>query len=429
MKDNQGGLASDRALMNRIVWRIMPLAVACFIISTIDRSNIGFAKLGMLDDLGFSEAIFGFGSSLFYVGYIVLEIPSVMANYKYGARIWFARIMVTWAIATLLFIFVKTPMMFYLLRFAVGAAEAGLYPALIFYMTLWFPPAERSRAMGLLTLGSALGNGLSALLCGSLLELHGVFDLAGWQWVFLVTGLLPIFTAVLVLRYLPSTPADAKFLTEGEKDRVRTLVGSPAHENHGHPLSTMLHPHVIGFGLLYAVLLACLHGVNYWMPTVLRNLGVSGSMNGLIIGVPWVIDAILLVWLMPKLRTANAVTRTLVVLGLLGLVSFGIAAIGGGVGVKAVALLFGIPAISLSIACFWTIPTKYFSGAHGAAAIGSVSMIANLGGFAALNAMPAMADYLGSPTRALWVPSVGLAIIGIWHCACSSCNDAPAQAA
>src|SRR3546814_862721 len=156
----------------------MPLAVACLVFSAIDRANIGFAKLGMLGDLGFSETVFAFGASLFYLGYVLFEIPSAMAGYRYGARLWFARIMITWCITTLLLAFVHSTTAFYVLRFLLGAAEAGLYPALVFYLTLWFPQHERARAMGVLTLGSAFGNGFSAILCGSLLDLAGALDLA-----------------------------------------------------------------------------------------------------------------------------------------------------------------------------------------------------------------------------------------------------------
>ncbi|PZU61221.1 MAG: MFS transporter [Sphingobium sp.] len=407
--------SSDRALMTRIMWRIMPLAIACLVVSTIDRTNIGFAKLGMLDDLGFSEAIFGFGSSLFYVGYVLFEIPSAIANYRYGARLWFARIMITWSIATLLLAFTRSAEIFYLLRFLLGVAEAGLYPALIFYLTLWFPEKERARAMGVLTLGSAFGNGLSALISGSLLDLDGHLGINGWQWVFLVTGVLPIVTTVLVLRYLPDRPQSARFLNAEEKDQVAALLGPAqggAHRAHG--IRVLFDWRVIGFGMLYGVFLGSLYGVNYWMPTVLRDFGVSGAANGAMIGIPWAVDAVLLMLIMPRLKSSGSVLWALLLLSLVAIVSFGAAASWGGLMLKVSALLFGIPAISLCIACFWTIPVRYFSGAHAAAAIGAISMVGNLGGVATLNLMPAIGTHLGSPALALWVPSIGMLSIALW---------------
>lgn len=407
--------SADKALMTRILWRLMPLLVVSLVVSTIDKSNVGFAKLGMIEDLGFTETVFGFGSSLFFVGYVLFEVPSAMANYRYGARLWFARIMVTWSITTLLLSFTQSAAIFYVLRFLLGAAEAGLYPALIFYLTLWFPESERPRAMGMLTLGSAFGNGFSAIISGALLDLNGVFGLAGWQWIFLVTGLMPLVTTVLVLRYLPNRPEDAQFLTADEKSRVTAMLGERPDAGRGrHGFSSLLDPRVIGFGLLYGIFLGSVYGISYWMPTVLRDFGVSGSVNGIIIGVPWAIDAVLLMVIMPRLRSQWAIMRALVVLSVVAILSFAAAASWGGLAMKGAALMIGIPAISIAIACFWTIPVRYFSGAQAAASIGSISMIGNLGGVATLNLMPALAGYSGSPATALWVPSIGMAVVGIW---------------
>ncbi|HTM95438.1 MAG TPA: MFS transporter, partial [Croceibacterium sp.] len=359
--------AADRVLMSRIIWRLLPLLVACLVVQSIDKGNIGFAKLGMLSDLGFSEAVLGFGSSLFYVGYLLFEVPSSIANYHYGARLWFARIMLTWAITTLLLAATQSAVMFYILRFALGAAEAGLYPSLIFFLTLWFPESERARVMGYLTLGSALGNGLSAMISGSLLDIDGAMSLAGWQWIFLVTGILPLVTMVLVLRYLPSRPEEATFLAPDERRRVDELVAASAGPSRHGGMGTLLaNPLVIGFGLIYAILLGSLYGINYWMPTVLHEFDVSGRLNGVIIAIPWVLDVLLLVTVMPRLRSARSVIGGLFVLSLIAILSFAAAASGGGLAFKGVAIMLGIPAISLCIACFWTIPVRYFTGAQAA---------------------------------------------------------------
>lgn len=408
-----GGQA-DRALMTKLLWRLMPLLVASMVISTIDRGNIGFAKLDMREDLGFSEAIFALGSSLFYVGYVLFEIPSAMASYRYGARVWFARIMVTWAITTLWLAFTKSAVSFYLLRFLLGAAEAGLYPALIFYLTLWFPVQERGRAMGVLTLGSAFGNGLSAIISGSLLEMNGVMNITGWQWVFIVTGLMPLITTVLMLMYLPSKVSEAKFLNAEEKQCVSELVETQGATGHGSIWSVLLQGRVWVFGALYGVLLGSVYGVNYWMPTVLKEFGISSSLNGLMIGIPWAIDAVLLMLIMPKLKSGRSLSVALLWLSLIAVVAFGSAALVGGLAIKGAALLVGIPAISLSIACFWTIPVRYFTGAHSAAAIGAISTIGNLGGVVTLNLMPSIAKSLGSPAYALLVPSIGMTALALW---------------
>lgn len=413
MSGNRTTLATDRELMDRALWRIMPLMVALLIISTIDRTNVGFAKLGMKGDLGLTEAAFALGSSLFYLGYVAFEIPSAMAAYRYGARIWFARIMLTWSVTTLLLAIASNATGFYVLRFLLGAAEAGLYPAQIFFLTLWFPQRDRARAMGVLTLGSALGNGLSALICGALLDLNGVFGLAGWQWIFVATGIAPLFATLLVLRYLPNRPSEASFYDAEEKVRVEAMLAEDPETSReqGHSLRAILNWRVVGFGALYAVLLGSLYGVIYWAPTVYSTFQLSGKMNGLLVALPWAFDVILLLLIPRRLKTYRSTLLALVVLGSLGVVSYGIGAVGGGIWIKLASLMVGIPAISLAISCFWTLPVRYFSGGRAAAAIGAISTIGNLGGVATLNAMPAVAKMGGSPATALLVPSVGMVVV------------------
>ena len=413
MSGSKTAPVTDRQLMDRALWRILPLMVVLMIISTIDRTNIGFAKLGMMGSLGITEAAFGLGSSLFYLGYVAFEIPSAMAAYRYGARIWFARIMLTWSVTTLLLAIASSITGFYVLRFLLGAAEAGLYPAQIFFLTLWFPQRERARATGVLTLGSALGNGLSALICGVLLDLNGTFGLSGWQWIFAATGIAPLVATVLVLRYLPNRPSEAPFYDDAEKARVEAMLAEDPETSReqGHSLGAILNWRVVGFGLLYAILLGSLYGIVYWAPTVYSVFKLSGKMNGVLVAIPWAFDVVLLLLIPRRLKTYRATLLGLLVLGTLGVVSYGIGAVGGGVWIKLASLMVGIPAISLAISCFWTLPVRYFSGGRAAAAIGAISTIGNLGGVATLNAMPAVAKMGGSPATALLVPSFGMAVV------------------
>jgi MFS family permease len=321
--------------------------------------------------------------------------------------------MVTWSVTTLLLAIASSATGFYVLRFLLGAAEAGLYPAQIFFLTLWFPQRERARATGVLTLGSALGNGLSALICGVLLDLNGVFGLAGWQWIFVATGIAPLFATVLVLRYLPNRPSEAPFYDDAEKARVEAMLAEDPETSReqGHSLGAILNWRVVGFGLLYAILLGSLYGVVYWAPTVYSEFKLSGKMNGLLVAIPWAFDVILLLLIPRRLKTYRATLLGLLVLGTLGVLSYGIGALGGGVWIKLASLMVGIPAISLAISCFWTLPVRFFSGGRAAAAIGAISTIGNLGGVATLNAMPAVAKWGGSPATALLVPSIGMVVV------------------
>jgi MFS family permease len=197
---------AEQQLMRRIIIRLMPIVTIIYLIAIIDRSNIGFAKLQMMQDLHMSEAIYGLGASLFFIGYLVFEIPSTLAVHRFGARGWLARIMFSWGIVTILLAFAYSTTSFYILRLLLGIAEAGCYPGLIYFIGLWFPQSYRVAVVGVLTLGSAFGNMLGSLLGGLLLDLNGALGFAGWQWVFLATGVPAVIMSVLILLLLPSTP-------------------------------------------------------------------------------------------------------------------------------------------------------------------------------------------------------------------------------
>jgi MFS family permease len=175
----------QEATMTRIVWRTMPLVMLVYLMAVIDRANVGFAKLQMVKALGMSETTYGFAASLFFVGYLVFEVPSTLALNRYGARVWLARILVSWGAVTVALAFTTSHTMFTVLRFLLGIAEAGAYPGIIFFTTLWFPQAYRARVMAIVTLGSAFGNMFGSLVSGPLLDLNGAFGLAGWQWIFI----------------------------------------------------------------------------------------------------------------------------------------------------------------------------------------------------------------------------------------------------
>ena len=400
--------------MSRVIWRIMPLLTLCWIIATIDRSNVGFAKLQMTGSLGMSEAAFGLGSSLFFVGYLVFEIPSALAAHRYGARLWIARIMFTWGLATILLGFVSSASMFYLMRFTLGVAEAGLYPAALYYISLWFPQSQMARATGFFTVGSALGNASGSLIAGPLLDLNGVMGLEGWQWIFLATGILPVAVSLTVLKWVVDTPAVATFLTVPERSRVLELAarGQDAVQS-GHALRVILDRRVMGYVVTYVLILVALYGVIYWSPTVIKSFGVTGVENGLLNAAPWLVAAVLLLTLMPKFKQRRSVLAVLAFITSLGAICFVVAAAANNDAIRYLALLIGTPCISLSIACFWTLPIRMFHGAHNAVAIATISTLGNLGGLIAQNLMPALASSGGGPATALWAPGICLAVIAL----------------
>jgi MFS family permease len=403
----------DETLLNRTIWRVMPLVTACMVIGTIDRSNIGFAKLSMANSLGMSEATFALGSSLFYLGYLIIEVPSALAAHRYGARVWFTRIMATWGLATLLLGFTQSATAFYVLRFLLGAAEAGLYPGLLYYITLWVPRPQQPRAIGFLTIGSAIGNGMGALIAGPLLDLNGVGGLQGWQWIFLVTGAMPMLGAFVVFHVLRDSPAQATFLDGREKQRLLALVDSQPSQGAalGKVVAAITSLRVVGHGLAYATILTALYGVIYWSPSIVKTFGVTGTQNGMLVALPWALDIVLLLTLPRRLKSPASVLKAIVVLCMAGVAAFAAAVLVDDSMFRYGCLLVGIPCISLVVALYWTFPVRLFKGAQSAAAIGAIAMLGNFGGLIGQNMMPAIAQWGGHPTAALWVPCVCLGAI------------------
>lgn len=401
-------------LTARLVWRIMPLIALAYFVSVIDKSNVGFAKLQMLDDLKMTEAAFGFGASMFFVAMLMFELPSSLFARRFGLPFWTARIMISWGLITLSMIYVSSPSMFYALRFLLGVAEAGLYPAILFYLACWFPHRHKARATGFLTLGSAFGNGLGAAMSGPLLDLDGVGGMAGWQWLFLITGILPLVTAVVVWRLLPNRIEDATFLSQHERNVLRSAVerDMPPLAQGKHFMTLLWDPRACGLAVVFIVILTALFGVIYWLPTLVKAFDVNGTTTGLVSAVPWTLVALALLTIPPLLKTPRQVSLAMAVLAAVGSLLFFAGTIATTQPwLQFLCIAFGTPCISLLITCFWTIPMRRFSGVHAAAALAVISTYGNAGGFFAQNLMPWAARVTGTAAGAMYVPTACLALI------------------
>ena len=406
---------TERELMRRMIIRLMPIVTFIYLIAIIDRSNIGFAKLQMAQDLHMSEAVYGFGASLFFIGYLVFEIPSTLAVHHFGARGWLARIMLSWGIVTILLAFAYSTSTFYILRLLLGIAEAGFFAGLIYFITLWFPARYRVGVVGVLTLGSAFGNMLGSLLGGLLLDLNGTLGLAGWQWVFLATGAPAVIMCFLILLFLPSTPEQARFLSAQEKGWLMAQIKreQSAPRGHGSFWSVITDPRVLFFSLIYALILCALYGVIYWIPTVVKGFGVTGAQNGLLSAVPWGIAAAALMIIPRRLKHESETLLAMGIMALTGLLAFLASTLVGENWMRFLGMAIGSPCISLLLPCFWSLPSRRFSGAQAATAIGAISTLGNLGGFIAQNMMPYVAQATGSAVGAMLVPAACVAVVGL----------------
>ncbi|SAL50565.1 MFS transporter [Caballeronia humi] len=406
---------TEQQVVTKIAWRLMPLLIVMFLIAFIDRQNVGFAKLQMVHDLGMTEASYGLGASLFFIGYLLFEVPSTLALHRFGARLWLARIMLTWGAITILMAFTHSMALFYVFRFALGVAEAGFYPGVIFYLTLWFPQSHRTRMLGFFTLGSALANMLGALAGGLLLSLDGSLGLAGWQWVFVATGAPAVLVAGVALRFLPNSVDEAPFLSDDEK-RVMKLAlkreASPEAKSE-HPWRALIDPRVLMFAGAYMLMSTSLYGVTYWMPTLLKSGGVSPSLNGLLNMIPWALGALLLLWLPAKLKRESVVLKAMAIVAGVGVVGFALSLALPTLPLRFAALVLGGACIPLLYPCFWSLPPRFFSGARAAASVAAINSIGNLGGFFSQNLMPYVGKVAGNAGAPMVVPMVCLATLGI----------------
>ncbi|MEX3949601.1 MFS transporter [Paraburkholderia sp. EG287B] len=405
----------ERDVMSKIARRLMPILVVMFLISFIDRQNVGFAKLQMVHSLNMTETAFGLASSLFFIGYLLFEVPSTLALHRFGARVWLARIMLTWGVITVLMGFTTSMQVFCGLRLALGVAEAGFYPGVIYYLTLWFPQSYRARVLGIFTLGSALANMLGSLVGGWLLSLNGVWGLAGWQWVFIATGLPAVLVGIAVFRLLPASYQEARFLNEREKQIVAAAHEreKPVHAEHAQPWKALLDPRVMLFAATYMLMSTSLYGVTYWLPTLVKSFGVSSSMNGLLSMLPWALAVLLLLWLPSKLRRAKSILRAMAIVAALGTLGFLLSLLLPSTPLRFIALVFGGACIPLLYPCFWSMPPRYFTGARAAASVAAINSIGNLGGFFGQNLMPLAGKLTGTAFGPMIVPIVCLAVLGL----------------
>lgn len=418
--NNKAQLTSEEALLRRVAWRLVPLVTITYLIAYIDRANVGFAKLTMLRALHMSEASYGFAASLFFVGYLFFEVPSNMAMNHYGARAWIARIMFTWGLATIAMAFTPGERFFQFARFLLGACEAGLYPGIICYFALWFPLKQRTGIIGLMTLGSSMGNMLGSAIGGGSLELNGLLGLQGWQWVFLTTGIPAVLMTVLVLLFLPSTPETARFLTDAERDAITEALRRdppPRKVAGGAPWSASSIVTVTLFSLGYGTISVGIYGIAYWLPTLVKGFGVSSGTNGLLNMVPWGLTSLVLLWLPRRLTNARRVLWAAIIATAGGIVLFVISVAPVSNVVRFAALSLGAPTLYLVIPCFWALPPRllpksFLKGSAGAAALAFIATGSSLGGFAGQNIMPWVNKVTGSATAPMIVPAFCLALLG-----------------
>ena len=372
-------MASDRILA-RAAWRLIPFMMLMYVASFLDRVNISFAALAMNHDLGFSAQIYGFGAGVFFFGYFLFEVPSNLMLQKVGARIWMCRICVTWGILSMLTAFVTEPIGFYVLRFLLGAAEAGLYPGMILYMTYWFPSATRARFIALFLAAVPLSNVIGAPISGWLLGIEG-WGFRGWQWMLLLEGIPSLLCGLATLWVLPDGPSHAKFLSEDEKRIIAArLAAEPPGALHG--FIEMLRDKRIWILMIpdFSIVIG-LYGLNLWQPQMIKAMGYSNIETGFIVALPYLLAMGAMVALgwssdrsgeRPGHVAVGAFTGAA---GMLGAVLF------THHGLVIASLCVACCGIYAALAVFWTLPSALLRGAAAAGGLALLNSFSNLGGF------------------------------------------------
>jgi MFS family permease len=375
--------------VSRVMRRLLPFLLLMYVLAFLDRANIGFAQKALQHDTGISNAAFAFGAGVFFVGYALFEVPSNLLLHRVGARLWMCRIMVTWGLVSAAMSLAHTATAFYTLRFLLGVAEAGFFPGVIYYLMRWFPQSARARAVGVFYFGAPLAFMFGSPLSGFLLDLHGVLDLAGWQWLFLIEGGLASAVGVWAFFYLDDRPEDARWLTPEARKTLSAALDDDARAAAAHGphnlLAALVDGRVLLLSAIYLLIQMSVYGVIFYLPQqVAALMGESvGLRVGLVAAVPW-ICALALTWYVPRRADATLTHRRWAV-ALLVLAGCGIG-VSGVAHSPLAALLALCCAASGFIAAqplFWTFPTRYLTGAAAAGGIALINSLGSLGGFIA----------------------------------------------
>ena len=376
-----------QSALRKVRRRIIPFLFLLYIVAYLDRVNVGFAALDMNRDLGFSAAVYGLGSGLFFLSYTLLEVPSNLMLVRLGARVWIARIMFTWGVMSTAMMFVSGPVSFYVLRIMLGAAEAGFFPGLIFYLTHWFPARERGRAVGLFMTATAMAGVIGAPVSSALLQLDGAWGLRGWQWLFLVEGLPAVLLAPVVLMFLTERPRDAAWLEPAEREWLSNEIAAEQAQTAGTHLTfraAAFSGRLWAISLVYLCIVVAFYGISFWLPQIMQSTsGLSSATIVLLSAIPYVAATVGLVVIGARSDRTGERRWHLAIPCLIGAAGILLTAL--------VPMTLTNSLITLSIAAFgiwgtlgplWTWPTAFLRGTAAAGGIALVNSIGNVGGFA-----------------------------------------------
>jgi D-galactonate transporter len=387
-------------LYARVTRRLIPLLFACYVAAYLDRVNVGFAKLQMLSDLRFSETVYGLGAGIFFIGYFLFEIPSNIILHRLGARLWIARVMLTWAVISAAMMFVTSATGFYILRFLLGVAEAGFFPGVILYLTYWYPSERRARVVALFMTGIPIAGVIGGPISGWILKaMAGVQGLAGWQWLFLLEALPSFILGVAVFFYLDDGIGSARWLAAGEKEILMSRIAEDQKHAGAHSLlAGITNARVWFLAFIYFCLVAGLYGAGFWLPTLIQRTGVASPLAiGMLTVLPNAVAAIAMVTISRRSDRTRERRWHLVIPALVGAAGWLVTVrYGGNSGLALTGMSLAMAGVTTSLAQFWCLPTAILAGAAAATGIALVNSIGNLAGFVGPSLIGWLVDRTGS---------------------------------
>ncbi len=409
---------AEERTYRKVTMRIVPFLFICYLAAYLDRVNVGFAKLQMLSELNFSETVYGFGAGIFFLGYVIFEVPSNVIMHKVGARLWIARIMITWGLISGAMVFVRTPMTFYVLRFLLGVAEAGFIPGILLYLTYWYPANRRGRITAIFLTAIPMASIFGGPLSGWILnEVSGAHGLSGWQWLFLLETIPSLILGVVTLLYLDDRVVSAKWLDANEKRIIAENIDREDKEKEGlsHLSSAFKTGRVWLLGLIYFCIASGIYIISFWLPTLIKQTGVSDPLQiGLLTALPYIAAVVAMIavnshadrvrerrWhtLLPCLVTAFGLVLT--------------AWAGNNTPLAMLGLILATAGASTAQSSFWTFPAAFLGGAAAAAGIALINSLGNIAGFASTFLVGWMTDLTHSTSASLYLFAALLAVGGL----------------
>jgi len=406
--------AVEEALYRKVALRLIPLLLASYVVAYLDRVNVGFAKLQMMDQLGFSDTVYGLGAGMFFIGYFLFEVPSNIILHRMGARVWIGRIMISWGLISAAMMFVTTPTMFYVMRFFLGVAEAGFFPGIILYLTYWYPADRRARITAMFMTGIAIAGVIGGPVSGIIMKYtDGIYGWQGWQWMFLLEGLPSVALGVVVIMMLDDRIVDAKWLTEDERALLaRNIAKDEAHkedESFGRIISS---GRVWLCAAIYFSYVMGVYGVSFFLPTIIKSMGHTDVVEiGLISSITYSVSVVVM------LLVARSADRTgerrwhVAIPGVLGAVGLALSVVLAKDGTLAIAALtLGLSGIMTTLPLFWSLPTAFLAGTGAAAGIALINSLGNLAGFVSPYAVGWLKDATGSTDAGVYMLSIAVAV-------------------